>query len=124
MARQANNSRSGDDYVLPKFIQCDLTDKEKDYCRENLADWDKIAETIEDWAGDGYKLTISYDNRSECLSGFLTATDGQRTNKGYAISSRAPTVQGVITVLMFKHFEKLKGVWEANESSTKKSSWG
>lgn len=124
MPRNSNNSKSGDDYVLPSFVSCELSDAEKDKCRANLMEPDAILETLSDLAGNGYKITVSYDNRSDCVSAFLTATEGQRTNKGLAISSRAPDAQGALTVLFYKHFEKLKENWADNESAAKKSVWG
>lgn len=124
MPRPSNSSRNGDEYELPKFINCELTDAERDKCKNNLIEPSEIMETLSDLAGNGYKVTISYDNRSDCVSAFLTGTAGQRTNKSLALSSRAPDAQGALTVLFYKHFEKLKENWVDNESQAKKSAWG
>jgi len=122
--RKSVNSTSGDEYELPKFVSCELTDAERDKCKNNLVEPNELLETVSDLVGNGYKITVSYDNRSDCVSAFLTGTPGQRTNKGLALSSRAPDAQGALTVLFFKHFEKLKENWADNESQAKKSAWG
>ena len=116
--------QSGDDYVLPAFVRCDLTDDEKEQCKKNLVACPKAVERIEDLVSDGYKISFAWDVNSDCYSGFLTATDRQRVNKGQALSARAPTLQGLLTVLFFKHYERLKENWSANGSNAAFSSWG
>jgi len=124
MPRPAKSSNDGDEYVLPTFVSCELSDAEKAEIRGNLLDPDKILDTLAELAADGYKTTISYDQRSDCVAAFLTALPSQRTNGGKALSSRGPSAHGALTVLFYKHFTKLKENWAANAKAAAKDTWG
>jgi len=124
MPRNMKNSESTDDYVLPTFVPCELSDDERTYCKANLLSFEEAFTQIDDLVADGYKLSFSYDERSDCASAFLTATSKQRTNGGQALSARGPHTQAALTVLLYKHFTKLKEHWADNKKAAAKDNWG
>lgn len=124
MPTKSKSYESTDEYVLPAFVSCELSDSEKADIRGNLLDPEKILEVMSELAADYYKVTVSYDQRSDCVSAFLTALPSQRTNGGKALSARGPSAQGALTVLFYKHFTKLKESWSANAKAASKDTWG
>lgn len=115
---------SGDSYALPDFVSCDLTNEERETIKENLVPVSVAFDKLDELIVGGYKWSLSYDDNADCHMVVLTCKNTKGVNFGYALSGRGPSLQGALTVILYKHFEKLKEDWPAHSSKAKKQVWG
>lgn len=121
MSTPAKN-KGGGDYA--PFVQCELTDDEKGFVREHLLTGAKVLEMLSNFVENGYRTSLTYDLRNDAVSVIVTGVGETCPNKGLALSGRGPTVQGALTVLAYKHSEKLKEQWPKPSGEKKRDSWG
>ena len=121
---QSKTTSGGSSGGLPVFVNCDLSDEEREYCKAHVLSFAELGERIENLVTDCYRLSFTYDTNSDCFLCTLTGSAGNTTNSGLALSARAPSIDGALTVLFYKHFERLKEDWKAHASGGKKQQWG
>lgn len=109
---------------LPQFVSCELTDDEKSTVRNNLFSCEEVIDFLEELQSEGYRVAISHDVRSDCVGLYVTATDPDHENHGLALSARGPTLIGAITVIAFKHHNKLGENWRTGSPSGSRDIWG
>jgi len=113
---------AGGDYA--PFVSCELNDDEKGFVREHLLTGAKVLEMCSNLVENGYRISLTYDLRNDAVSVIVTGVGDACPNKGLALSGRGPTVQGALTVLAYKHTEKLKEQWPKPSGERKRDSWG
>lgn len=120
-SRQTTSINGG---KLPEFVSCELSDAEKAKVKENLLSVEECHDLLETLQNEGYRVALSHDGRSDCVGIYVTAVDSDHENYGYALSSRAPSLQGALTVLAFKHYDKLKEDWKTGAATSARDTWG
>jgi len=107
------------------WVECDLTPEEKDDLKQREL---SIEDTIQSLAGviaEGFKVSFSYDDRGEFYGCYFTAPKDAFEGRTVCLSARAPSLEKALSVLLYKHFEKLKGDWQSEGAMRgKKDSWG
>lgn len=112
MSAKKAPSRSTGAYPETIWVAADLSDEEREGLKRRSV---PIEDTIKALAGlieQGFKISISYDERSDCVGAYLTAPKAASKGRTICLSARAPTLEKALLVLLFKHFEKLHEEWE------------
>lgn len=118
-------TQNGDkNFTLPTFVSCELNDEERSYCKQHVLNLSEVSSRLEDLLTEGFKLTLSWDDNSDCALATLIGTPKQATNRGLALSARGGSLEGSLTVLFYKHFEKLKEDWTNSPSQKRFDQWG
>lgn len=114
----------GGDKGFAPFVSCELNDAEKSLVKEHLMTAIKTADFINDCLEEGYRISLSWDARNDAVSVIMTGISDTCVNKDLAMSGRGPSFFGAMTVLAYKHLEKLKGTWPRNSPQRSRDVWG
>lgn len=98
-------------YQPTVWVSCDLDESEKKHLKANKMPGEQLVNALSQLVDDGYKVSVSKDEKNDCVGAFLTAPKVLYDNQNVVLSSRGPDVDGALRVLMYKHFEILKGDW-------------
>lgn len=119
----SNNSQQTGGNSMPEFVRCELSDEQKGFIKSNLPSIVELVGQLEDLLADHYKLTISFDESTDCYAAYLIGKEGQAVNGGLMLSAFAPVFTGALAVLMYKHFTVLKEDWPSRSQSNNPASW-
>jgi len=108
---------------MPEMINCHLSDEQKAAVKANIPPVKTLLEAIEEWCADHYKLTISFDDSTDCYSVFLIGKEDQATNAGLMLSAYAPVLNGALAMLLFKHQHVLQGDWGVHSAGNNGNNW-
>lgn len=107
------------------FIQCELDKAQKDLLKAREVDVDALWGALEDLIDDGYKFSISRDDRNDCTAAFLSSPAGDDGKRKYTLSARGPGAVNALQALCYKHFEVLAGEWGTpGRDRSEKDPWG
>lgn len=126
MARaKSNNSRNmsqaGDN--MPKMINVYLSDEDKASIKSNVPPMKDMIDWLEEMTSDNYKITISYDDTTDCFSVFLIGKENQVNNAGLMLASYAPSFIGALAVARFKHEVHFDRIWSSKTPANNANSW-
>ena len=107
--RQASNKRP----EWQGFVSCELTVEDKKALREGAMTYEDAWEGLLDIIPEGYKLSISWDEKNDTFTASLTAGAGTGGNAGWCLTGRGASFDGAIISLGYKHFTKLRRDWGA-----------
>lgn len=80
---------------------------------------------LDDLMGEGMKVSLAYDAENQCYSCSFTGRGWESSTKRWCMSSKAGTLDEVIALALFKHFELAGGNWgDYRPDGTKKDNWG
>lgn len=88
-----------------------MSEKDKEKFRSNPPTTEQTYDWLDRMCRDGYKLSVSFSEKYDCYSAFLTATDEAPSNRGMCLSARAASMFLAQACLFFKHVVMLDGVW-------------
>lgn len=108
-ARQAENVRP----EWKGFVSCELTVEDKKALREGAMSYEDAWEGLLDIIPEGYKLSVSWDEKNDTFTASLTAGKGTAGNAGWCLTGRGATFDGAVVSLAYKHFSKLRRDWTA-----------
>jgi len=108
---------------MPDFVNCNLTDDQKDFVKANVLPLKELFDQLDDLVADNYKITMSYDDQTDCYSVFMIGKDNQTINNGLMLSAYAPILSGALSLLLFKHFTVLKEDWVKHTQGNNPASW-
>lgn len=112
-------------YPETLWVECPLTDHDKEHLRAEEFSAQEIIEGITALVSSGYKLSISFDERSDAVGAYLTAPKQGSSNRVVCLSARAPFLEAALAVLLYKHYTKLKEDWGGKaEEKAVRDSWG
>lgn len=99
-----------------EFVNIDLATGDVERIKQNMPDDAVVMAGIERLALDGYKVSISYDDKH---STFIASLTGSKEcacvdNRGLCVTSRGPSMAAACAVALFKHHEVCEGgAWRA-----------
>lgn len=126
--RQHPDANHGHTYTAPnrpikvpfadyRFVRIELTEKEKDEFRGQLASGEFDDFDPSDWCRSGYKLTFSFDDTNNTFIATLTAQYKNMPNSGLVLTGRGGSIPTALAVLQFKHIHLCgDDGWKAAES--------
>jgi len=121
-APAGNSAGNGDKFG--KFVVCNLSDEDKVSVKAHLYEDAGVVGFLEACIHDGYKVSVSWDERSDCCAVFMTCTRQGSEDVGWTLSARGPDVCKAITVLAYKHIELLAGGWKEGKTAQNRDAWG
>lgn len=109
----ARRKRKGapDDTAWRGFVQCELSDLDKQHVRELLAAGETAWEYLLALVVEGYKLTLSFDYSNSSWVASLTCKRSSDPNVGLTLTARGGTVVGAMVALFYKDDAVLKREW-------------
>lgn len=106
----ARNSGGADSWK--GFVNVDLSDKEKAAVKKMFDRYGDAWSHILGRVGEGYKLTVSYDDPHSTWNVSLTCRALADSNLGLTLTGRGGSCQAACVSLWYKDATMLKGVWE------------
>lgn len=94
-----------------QFVNYDLTKEDKAALKKANPTTEQVLTSILQLTKEGYKLSISWDNYSDCPQAILIGSAPTCSNHGYMISSRASSIEKALAALVYKHLTVFDGVW-------------
>lgn len=110
------------------FVDITLSDEQKQHLaalgEEDRVDcWAFVLRCIE----DGYKFSVTIDEKHSCAIATITGKTGQAVNSGFSLSARGPNADAAVLVLYFKHVvlcEEQRWDGHQSEDTNQLSLWG
>jgi plasmid maintenance system killer protein len=102
---------TGKSFSPTRWVSCELADSDKRHLKTLEVDWSTIMGSIERLISDGYRLSLGYEEKNDCVGVYLTAPKDTVPGFSVSLSARGPDVQRALLVLNYKHFEMLGGDW-------------
>lgn len=121
--KQSNSASKSGDSTMPDFVRCELSDDQKAFVKANIPTLKEIFEAIEDLAADNYKLTLSFDEATDCFAVYLIGKEAQVTNAGLMLSAYAPVLNGAFALLLYKHVTVLGRDWTGSVGKSGNAVW-
>lgn len=94
-----------------EFVNYDLTKEDKDALKKLATDIREILPAITSLAKEGYKISVSWDDYSDCVAVFLIGQSETCVNHGFILTARAASIDKALTALLYKHQHVFEGVW-------------
>lgn len=90
--------------VEPKFSWCNVSlgERDKDIIKSQPFDAVRVFEFIERLVLDGYKITTSYDTKSDCFLVVVVGRDESRSDYNIGVSSRHTTAEVAWLTTIYK----------------------
>jgi len=93
------------------FVQIDLNEADitaiMETAQKPVSVWNMVVNACK----DGFKITIQPDADTLMFKATLTDNNTSRTSAGWMLSGQGPDVLTAVTALMYKHVQKMNGVW-------------
>lgn len=106
------------DYVWQGFVDIPLSEAQKADFKSWNVEADDILAAVASVVTDGYKVTLSHDEKHGTYQASLTCLADGDPNRGFTMSGRAGDPLKALAVALYKHLEIAQGgVW-ANVAST------
>lgn len=103
-----------------QMVSIELSEEDKEqvaalYERSNEDPWDWLIELV----SQGHKVSISPDERNQCVIATATGKSPSCANTGFVLSGRGPTIGGALAALWYKHNYLCAGEpWSKYSTST------
>lgn len=121
----AKNSKSGGGEYTTSFVRCELSDADREFCRENVMSELAVLETVEALTIAGIKVTFSYEQQNDCMAVYATGTDrAAKEFKSRTLTGRGPDLLSAVTVLAYKNERLLHNDWSAVQKAGEEAKWG
>jgi|SRR5215831_4567322 len=114
MAKQsqsASTGRQSSTNQVFEFVNYDLTESDKTLLRKANPSAEQVLGGIASLAKEGYKVSISWDSRSDCVQAFLIGAAKACPNYGFILTARAAGAHKALASLFWKHSSVFDGVW-------------
>jgi hypothetical protein len=122
---KGEKSKAHPTFPITEWVSCELTDDEKANLKGREVSDAECMEALADIIGQGFKLSVSYDSRSDCVGVYLTSPEKGPGGVTVCLSARAPLLGQALSVLFYKHYTKLGGDWgTAGKEGRVKDQWG
>lgn len=118
-------SKAPTGFPQTRWVKCDLSEDQKnDLKQREISDTDTMG-AVQGMLSEGFKVSISYDERSDCFGAYATAPKEAFGSGTVCLSARAPLLAQALSVLLYKHFEVLREDWrQAGSEESRKDKWG
>jgi|SRR5215467_1595750 len=114
MATKSKSASTGQSFgtnLAFVFVNYDLTEGDKKSLKAANPSADQVLGTIVQLVKEGYKVSMSWDNRSDCVQAFLIGSSKECPNHGFILTSRAASAHKALASLLWKHTSVFEGVW-------------
>jgi len=116
---------TGKSYTQSRWVSCELADSDKKHLKSVKVSHEQIFSSLAQLIDDGYRLSLGYEERNDCVGVYLNAPKNPSVEYTMCLSARGPDIEKALTVLMYKHFEMLKGDWSGKvDKSGAIDPWG
>lgn len=110
----ARESRKKWDGKWRGVMDIPLTADLKTACMEWDADGDGIGELVGNFVAGGYKISFTWNEKTQSVIVSATGQEGAGDNAGYTLSAHAKNAEIATHVLAFKHIVLCEGNWNLN----------
>jgi hypothetical protein len=107
----AKKTRSSGSNGWKGFIDRPLSRDEREQCIHWDAGELSLEELLASLCESGYKISLTYNEKTQSFIFSLTGQDGSGKNAGYTLTSHARTVGQAAHVGAFKHYVLLEEDW-------------
>lgn len=111
VAGKAKNEQAGDEQQKWEFVPCELSEAEIADALGQFSDggvlWDLAVSTMQ----EGYKLSITYEEKSDSFCASLTGKNCPKPNQGKTLTGWYDDPSSALAVVLYKANVKLGGVW-------------
>lgn len=112
--RSKNGAKSnGSDGARPKFgfVNYDLTVQDKEWLSSADVEAEFPAQLIDQLVLEGYKFSLSYDERNSCCIASLTDRQPGSAFDNQCLTGRGATPDDARVSLFYRHFHVAQGDW-------------
>jgi hypothetical protein len=99
------------------FVDIPMTAHQKEAFKAVEMDAEDFERTLEDFIGEGYKVSVTYQRKQGSFQVAATAQWAGMPNAGYTTSAWAKDVFTALRLLLYKHYDMCGGDWAAGDSS-------
>jgi len=96
------------------WVACDLNDQDKAALKARKLNYNEMMGGISALIDAHFRITISFDERADCVGAYLTAPKEKATEKTRCLSARGHTLDHALQALLYKHYEKLGEDWSGS----------
>jgi hypothetical protein len=94
-----------------KFVNYELDKAQAETLKGHSNDGTEILSSVDSLLDDGYRLSVKFDEYSNCYSAFLQPIKPEGKNGGFILTGRGSSVLKAIKQCLYKHFVCLEGDW-------------
>lgn len=111
-AKAARRDKQAADDGWRGFVNVELSDSQKKAVKATLNKGAEQWARVIDLVMDGYKLTVSFDDRNTSFVFAMTCRDPNDDNRGLTLTARGGSLASAVAAWVYKHDEILKGRWD------------
>lgn len=104
-------SKSTNGYPQTQWVMCDLPKEVKERLKSEKVNVASVFKSLGNLVEQGYKVSISRDDRADCVGAYLTAPRNGSGDPVKCLSARGPSIDACLMVLLYKHYEILQEDW-------------
>lgn len=94
------------------FVSLELTQPQKDAVKVLRAEqMGRVWTNVLDMLGEGYKLSLSWDDYNQAFIASMTGKPECGRNAGLTLTARGGVIEGAVAALWYKHNDVLGGDW-------------
>lgn len=97
------------------FADINLSKAQKAQAKKWIEDEAQVLDTAEDMLASGYKITLSYDSRSDAHMCSISCYNETSDNYKHTMVTRAKTMFSALGVGVFKHHVVAQGEWNTGD---------
>lgn len=111
MAKKVSGVKPQSGQWQSEFVSCELSKAEIEKVKSSVSAFEEL-DFINHLLENGLKVTISFDERSQCPMVIAQPRKPSDHDFGYLmLSARGPNTHSALAALAYKHYEKLKENW-------------
>jgi len=93
------------------FVNVEIPEAQKDQVKSLRNKPDELWRVILDLVENGYKMSVTCDQKYSLYNLSLTCKNPKDVNNGYTLSGRGGTLLGAMASFVYKHATILEGAW-------------
>lgn len=107
-----------------QFVRCELSGEQKETLVQSIHSGVIVAEQCYDLVSEGYKLSLTRDDKNKCFIATITDNREGSETRYYALSARGSTLTIAMCALSFKHNIIFSEGWDMNQQQPTADEWG
>lgn len=110
-ARFVSQRNGTNNWQPSEFININLNEQEDVDKAEAIPNYDTLLALLTEEVENGYKFTLKWDERGNCMSVFMQNTDVEHENGGLILTGRGGTAASALRECIYCHRNILQGEW-------------
>lgn len=111
-ARYAAGRAKGGGYNDVEFININLTDAQNEDKAVLIPDYQAVFNRVQEEVENGYRFTVKWDERGNCVACFMQCIDPQHDNAGFILAGRGRTASSALRECLYIHSHVLGANWQ------------